>query len=121
MRLIRQIRLECAKRRVRFGLMSLTSGRLVDPPTYQEFKQRYPFLDPDFPERRLGAFAANHGIEYLPLAPAMLARARQSGEVFHGFGENRGRGHWNAVGHRAAAEILSDWLIADELLNPVPR
>lgn len=60
-----------------------------------------------YPDRRLAALAAAGGFEALPLAPEMQRMAERSGTFFHGFGANAGTGHWNAEGHRAAAELIA--------------
>jgi hypothetical protein len=66
-----------------------------------------------YPDRRIAEFAASHGIEALPLAPGMQRLAEERGAYFHGFAASgMGRGHWNAQGHRAAAELIARRLCA---------
>ena len=61
-----------------------------------------------YPDRRLAALAAAGGFDALPLAPEMQRMANESGTFFHGFGSGGlGRGHWNADGHRAAADLIA--------------
>jgi len=61
-----------------------------------------------YPDRRLVAFAARHHLVAIPVAPEMQRRAEQTGTYFHGFKDvDLGRGHWNAAGHAAAAEIIA--------------
>ena len=61
-----------------------------------------------YPDRRVAALAEKGGMLVLPLAPEMQALAEKDGTHFHGFDEaSRGRGHWNADGHRAAAAIIA--------------
>jgi hypothetical protein len=61
-----------------------------------------------YPDRRIGEFAARHGIRAIALAPQMQRLADQRGTFFHGF-ENVGIGigHWNAQGHRTAADLVA--------------
>jgi hypothetical protein len=41
----------------------------------------------------------------------MQRLAEERGTYFHGFEERgMGRGHWNAEGHRAAAELIAEAL-----------
>jgi hypothetical protein len=66
-----------------------------------------------YPDRRLAALAERERLLIVPLAPLMQPLAEQSGVWFHGFGEaGRGRGHWNASGHDAAARIIAGRLCA---------
>lgn len=69
-----------------------------------------------YPDRRIAEFARRSGIAAVALAPEMQRIAQESGAYFHGFPPvGMGRGHWNAAGHRAAAE-----LIARGLCGPSP-
>jgi hypothetical protein len=64
-----------------------------------------------YPDSRIAEFAARRGIRALPLAPQMQRLAEEQGAFFHGFAKTgMGRGHWNADGHRAAAEIIAQHL-----------
>jgi lysophospholipase L1-like esterase len=63
-----------------------------------------------YPDRRLAALAAAGGFDALPLAPQMQRMAERAGVFFHGFGADVGRGHWNADGHRAAADLIAQRL-----------
>ena len=67
-----------------------------------------------YPDRRIAEYARRTGIEAIVLAPEMQRLADERGTFFHGF-ENVGIGigHWNAQGHRAAAD-----LIARQLCSP---
>ena len=67
--------------------------------------------DPFSQERRLGALLQAAAIPYLPLAPQLQSRADPYGQLLHGFpGQEPGQGHWNATGHRLAAEAIANWL-----------
>jgi hypothetical protein len=64
-----------------------------------------------YPDSRIAEFAARRGIRALPLAPQMQRLAEEQGTFFHGVAKTgMGRGHWNADGHRAAAEIIAQHL-----------
>jgi GDSL-like Lipase/Acylhydrolase family len=61
-----------------------------------------------YPDRRIAEYARRTGIEAIVLAPEMQRLADERGTFFHGF-ENVGIGvgHWNAQGHRAAADLIA--------------
>jgi hypothetical protein len=61
-----------------------------------------------YPDRRIGELAGRSGMLAVTLAPEMQRLAEERKVFFHGF-ENGGigRGHWNAAGHRAAAELIA--------------
>lgn len=62
-------------------------------------------------EQRLAGLLASRGIPYLPLGPLLQRQADQQGLTLHGFsGQAPGEGHWNAVGHRLAADQIAPWL-----------
>jgi lysophospholipase L1-like esterase len=64
-----------------------------------------------YPDRRLAEFGRKHGIRVLPLAPQMQLIAEQRRAYLHGFeNSGMGRGHWNAEGHRIAAELIAQRL-----------
>jgi len=78
----------------------------------QALKRIYPELvargmDLDYPEKRLGAFLEQHGIDWVPMRAVMIARHRAQGRPLY----NRYDSHWNADGHVAAAEILAAHLL----------
>lgn len=64
-----------------------------------------------YPDRRLVEFGKRSGVPVLALAPEMQRLAEQRKVFFHGFqNTGLGRGHWNAEGHRAAAELIAQRL-----------
>jgi len=60
-----------------------------------------------YTDRRVVSVARNAGAVGFMTAPALLDWAETNGECVHGF-KNAGAcsGHWNAVGHRIAGELL---------------
>jgi hypothetical protein len=48
----------------------------------------------------------------LNLAPALQAYADEHKVFLHGFGAERGNGHWNALGHAQAGELIAESLCA---------
>ena len=61
-----------------------------------------------YPDRRIAEFARRAHIDAVTLAPLMQPAAERRHTYFHGFpATGMGRGHWNAEGHRAAAELIA--------------
>jgi len=66
-----------------------------------------------YPDNRVAGFAKRHGIQAVPLALEMQRLAEERKAYFHGFDNiGMGRGHWNAEGHRIAAELIARHLCA---------
>lgn len=74
---------------------------------------KYGVADLAYPDRRIVAFARDHGMLGIMLAPPMKALAESTGAHLYGY-ENRalGFGHWNRQGHAAAAQIIARELCA---------
>jgi lysophospholipase L1-like esterase len=71
------------------------------------FATRAGVPDLGYPDRRLEAFGKANNIWVLPLAPGMGEAAQAEGKFLNGFGDHLGIGHWNADGHRVAAELIA--------------
>jgi hypothetical protein len=77
---------------------------------------KYGVPDLAYPDRRVAAFARANGMLGITLVEGMQERATASGQALYGFDNYRpGFGHWNALGHRAAAEIIAQSLCAVRL------
>jgi hypothetical protein len=50
------------------------------------------------------------GFPVYNLAPDLQAYADRTQVFLHGFGAQRGNGHWNEDGHRVAGELLTEKL-----------
>jgi lysophospholipase L1-like esterase len=109
-RLLEAMHAEVAGHGAKFAITTVTDPAAVHPDL--EVRRRYAaeLEMPDllYAERRLGEFAAKHGIAFLPLTPGMDRLA--AGKALHGFGDNLGFGHWNEDGHRAAAQLMGEFL-----------
>ena len=64
---------------------------------------RHDFL----PEPAITRLAGRQQIDFLDLAPPMQGYADQNKVFLHGFGSDLGNGHWNANGHRLAADLIA--------------
>ena len=60
-----------------------------------------------YPNRRLKDLSDREHIEFIDLAEPMQAFADQNKVFLHGFGSDLGNGHWNATGHRVAADVIA--------------
>jgi hypothetical protein len=102
---------EYAKRNgARFLLFTVPYAIQVypDPKVRDALAKKLGVADLFYPDRRLERFGEQNGIDVLPLAPVMQRIAEERKVYFHGFPNiGMGRGHWNADGHRAAAELIA--------------
>ena len=74
---------------------------------------KYGVADLAYPERRVASFARQNGILAITLAGEMQALAAATGSYLYGFDNAKpGFGHWNELGHRAAAAIIAQQLCA---------
>jgi hypothetical protein len=74
---------------------------------------RYGVADLAYPERRVASFAEQNGILAIMLGAEMQAIAAAARSSLYGFENAKpGFGHWNELGHRAAAAIIAQQLCA---------
>jgi hypothetical protein len=96
---------------MKFWLATLSqSPQHVPPPIREELVRRWGIGDLFYPDRRLEAFAARHGIPAIILAPVLadyVARHPQN----LSFMEN-GYGHYNEAGHRIVGETIGKSICA---------
>ncbi len=103
--LIAALASEAQADQARFAVISTSAPEQVWPIASERPSQ--PFAQ----EQRLGSLLAKRQIPYLPLAPDLQRQADQAGLLLHGFkGQSPGEGHWNANGHRLAADLIAPWL-----------
>jgi len=83
----------------------------VDPDVAERerLRAKYGVADLTYPDRRVVSFARQHGMLGIMLAPEMQALAAATGSHLYGLNA----GHWNELGHRAAAEIIARSLCAN--------
>jgi hypothetical protein len=110
-RLVVEIHSEVHRRGARFVLVAATSAAQVHPDSTvrKAFQERLHVNDLLHAERRLEALGQETGFLTVGLAGPMQRHADKHGIFLHGF-ENTtpGEGHWNAVGHRLAAQITAE-------------
>jgi hypothetical protein len=101
-----------------FWLIQIGNGIEEDPreAEREDFLRLNGLVSFDYASERYAAFAAQYGIQYLYLAPAMREYSARSDTPLRGFFNTRPfEGHWNEAGNAAAGEI-----VASELLQRSP-
>lgn len=117
--LVLAIRKECQQHQASFAVVLITLPIQVhpDPQVRERFARELGVVDLNYPARRLSALGADHDFLVIDLAPSFCERAEREGQFTHGFANTHwGTGHWNAVGHRWAGELIAtelqrSWLI----------
>jgi hypothetical protein len=110
--LILTMRDEVEVRGARFVVATLSNGPQVlpDPNARQAFMKRLGINDLFYPDKRIKSLCVRENIPVITLAPDLQDYAEKSGAFLHGFGNDLGNGHWNAVGHRVAGELIAQKL-----------
>jgi hypothetical protein len=110
--LIRQMRDEVRQRGAKFVVVTLSNAIQVypDPVVRQNFMKHIGVNTVFYPNLRLRAMAVRENIDLVDLAEPMQTFADQNKVFLHGFGKDIGNGHWNAAGHRLAAQLISQRL-----------
>ena len=114
--LIRQMRDEVAQKKARFLVITLSNAIQVypDPVVRQRFLQHVGADSIFYPNLRLKALTEREQIDFLDLAQPMQIYADQNKIFLHGFGSDLGNGHWNANGHKVAAELIAQKLCSKQ-------
>jgi hypothetical protein len=114
--LIKQLRDDIAQKKARFLLLTLSNAIQVypDPVVRQRFLQHVGADNIFYPNLRLKALAGREQIDFLDLAQPMQVYADQNRVFLHGFGADLGNGHWNATGHKLAADLIAQKLCGKE-------
>ena len=113
-RLIDQIHAEVAERGKQFVLMPVTVAIQVDPDPARRraYARRIGAGDLLYPNRHLRALGAASGFPVISLVEPMRHYAESHHVYLHGFANTSpGKGHWNELGHRLAAEICARELV----------
>ncbi len=107
--LILKMRDEVNQKGARFILVPLSNAIQVYPDQLvrQNFMNHLGVSTMFYPNLRLKALAGRENIDFLDLAEPMQAYADKNKVFLHGFGSDPGNGHWNATGHRVAAELIA--------------
>lgn len=109
-RLVARMRRFSAEHGARFAVAVISHSAQVHPDaaTRKNLQDALGVRDLFYIDRRLEALGRREGFQAIGLAPELQRRAEAEKVYFHGFENYRmGWGHWNELGHRAAAEILA--------------
>lgn len=112
-KLVEAMHAEVRARNARFVVSVLPGGAAVYPDGAQResYAAALGLGDYLYPERRIAAMGRAQGFEVVGLTEPMQRHAERNGEYLHGFANTQpGFGHWNAAGHRVAAELLATHL-----------
>ncbi|MBV9924527.1 MAG: SGNH/GDSL hydrolase family protein [Acidobacteria bacterium] len=118
-KLVAEMNAEVKAHGARLYVVTLSNGIQVfpDAAAREAFARRAGAQDLFYAERRFKALGEREGFPVYNLAPDLQAYADRTGVFLHGFGAQRGNGHWNEEGHRVAGEMLTrqlcDWLAPD--------
>jgi len=114
--LISEMNREVTKKGARFILMVGSDPIQVypDQEARQRFAGEFGIDSLVYPNERLAALADREKIEFLSLAQPLQTYADQNKVFLHGFGKEIGNGHWNADGHRVAAELIAAKMCSGE-------
>jgi hypothetical protein len=95
---------------MRFLVMTVPYAIQVHPDARVRAELQNKLGVPDllYPDRRIVDLARRSGFDAVTIAPEMQRLADEKNIYFHGFANvGMGRGHWNADGHRVAADLVS--------------
>jgi hypothetical protein len=115
-RLLAEMNTEVKRHGARFYVVTLSNGIQVfpDPAAREAFARRVGAADLFYAERRFKSLGEREGFPVYNLAPDLQTYADGTKVFLHGFGAQRGNGHWNEEGHRVAGVLLArqlcDWL-----------
>lgn len=115
-KLLAEMNKEVTAHGARFYVITLSNGIQVfpDPAAREAFARRLGAADLFYAERRFRHMGEREGFPVYNLAPDLQSYADRTKVFLHGFGAQRGNGHWNEDGHRVAGELLTeklcDWL-----------
>jgi hypothetical protein len=107
--LLTVMRDEVQARGAKFVVVTLSNGVQVHPqPAAREaFLRRVGANDIFYPDTRIRSLGEREGFPVITLAPDLQQYAEQHQAFLHGFGRDIGNGHWNALGHHVAGELLA--------------
>ncbi|MBC8874591.1 MAG: SGNH/GDSL hydrolase family protein [Planctomycetes bacterium] len=114
-RLIMEVDREARRQGAEFVLVSATNAVQVNPDraVREASQERLQVDDLFYAERRLQALGRTNGFPTVDLAEPMQRYADKHGAFLHGFENTKlGEGHWNAAGHRLAAQITAEAICA---------
>jgi len=118
--LLKEIHNEVNQKGAKFVLVLGSNPIQVHPDrAVRERFQSYVGVDNLFyPNLRLAQLANREQIDFLDLAQTLQRYADEKKVFLHGFGKEIGNGHWNADGHREAAELIEQKMCSGAASKP---
>jgi lysophospholipase L1-like esterase len=116
-RLIQEVSQLCIANEIQLYVFTVSSPVQVHPDQQlrEQIQAQTHVPDLFYSEHRIVDLCSKSEIKCLPLASKLQAVVDDSGEFLHGFSNTcLGFGHWNASGHKAAADIVARWLLRDD-------
>src|SRR5436190_2758112 len=112
-KLIVQMRDEVKQRGATFLVATASNGIQVEPDenVRAEYMKSLGVTTLFYPELRIKELGERENFDVLNLAPPFLDFAVRNQIFLHGFGERKGKGHWNEAGHQLAGELLAERLL----------
>lgn len=108
--LLGQMNAEVKAHGARFLVATLDSGIQTwpNPKVRAKFMERLGVTTLSYPARRIEAIGRTDGFPVLALAHPLQRYAEEHHVYLHGFPNTpQGFGHWNAIGHRLAGELIA--------------
>jgi len=92
-----------------FMLVTLTNPTQVSPHSAVRLRlcETLGVADLQYPDRRLAALAARHGMLHAALVDSFIAHVAETGENPHTFTVDQPTLHWNELGHELAARDIA--------------
>ncbi|WP_143856976.1 SGNH/GDSL hydrolase family protein [Nostoc sp. 'Peltigera membranacea cyanobiont' 213] len=111
-RLISFIHNETITKKANFAVVTLTTALQVNPdPVVRHHQEVSGLTDWFYPEKRIAALGEREDFTTINLGKSFQAYAEQNNICLHGFDNTfRCDGHWNALGHQLAGEIVAKTL-----------
>ena len=107
--LIRAMNDDVRSHGAQFVVVTLSNGIQVtpSPQTRNTFLRAIGATDIFYPDNRIREFCQRERIPVVTLVPDLQKYAETNNSFLHGFGDNIGNGHWNALGHQVAGELAA--------------
>jgi len=113
--LITQMNEETKSQGAKFYVVTLSSTVQVSPEPGHDawIVKSWGLNNLFYPDYRILALGQREGFSVMNLAPMLEKYAQERKVYLHGSGKQLGSGHWNQEGHRAAGDMIADWMCTE--------